>query len=804
MVHPRRRTALSALAATGLLWSMLAAPPIAVVPRAAAVTPAPEAPPCEGWADPMTPPATIRVATVVDGAVTSVAPIAFDDYLARALAAQLPASAPPAALDAAAILVRQAGWYLALNGHEGYAMADGTCYDARDDEVDLPLAPVGSVKAEHQAAVAATKTISLRNTGYAQPFFLPELRPGEADACDPAAISRYPVVPVRGVVACAAAGLGARAILHRYLDPGLTILDITELSGPTRYETAVAASAAVRPAVPAGTVFIATGLNYPDGLAAGPAAARLNGTLLLVPGSSIPASVAAELARLKPAAIRVLGGAAVVSDSVLAALRSYSPNVQRIYGATRYETAIVVSRAAFGSGVPHVFVATGGNYPDALGGASAGARLGGPVLLVPGGGAPGGALGTALAAELRRLAPQRIHVLGGSGVVSDATLAWLRSFSPSVDRLAGASRYDTAAAISTALYAPGVERLVVSIGDNFADALSAGPLGGPLLLIPSTDAWPAAGTVAEARRLAPASITVVGGPGVVPDLGLAALAGAAPPPASGRLLLRYFCTALPAEPMLDADGIPMTEYDGVPHYNAVQVSQYGLAHFERWLSTGDEADRETFLRMADWLVSAQEVNGLWLYHFPFGGQPLPWWSGMAQGQAVSLLARAYQETRNAVYLKSASLSTATMRRTISDAGAAAFAGGYWIEEFLPPYSKHTLNGFIFSIHGLDEWVSLTGDATVAAWEREALATLSAWLPRFDTGSWSYYNQGPPPGSNAAGTTASMKYHLVVVVQLRHLWLAKGDLAFRTYALKFAAYAANPPWASVARTSSTPW
>src|SRR5574338_34540 len=403
MVHRRRRTALSALGAAALLWSMLAVPHLAPVPRAAAVTPAPETPPCEGWADRMTPPPTIRVGRVTDGAVDSVEPIAFDDYVARALAAQLPPSAPAEALEATAILVRQAGWYLALNGHEGYAMADGTCYDARDDELDLPLVPLASVKAEHRAALAATARISLRNTGYAQAFFLPLLHAGDADACDSAPLSRYPVVPIRGVVACAAAGLDARAILHRYLDPGLTVLDITELSGATRYETAVAASTAVRPAAPAGTVFIATGLNYPDGLAAGPAAARLGGSLLLGPGSSIPASVAAELARLRPAAIRVLGGPAVISDSILAALRSYSPNVQRIFGATRYETAIALSRAAFGIGVPHVFVATGGNYPDALGGASAGARLGGPVLLVPGHGAPSGALGSALAAELRRL-----------------------------------------------------------------------------------------------------------------------------------------------------------------------------------------------------------------------------------------------------------------------------------------------------------------------------------------------------------------------------------------------------------------
>src|SRR5690606_6971127 len=152
---------------------------------------------------------------------------------------------------------------------------------------------------------------------------------------------------------------------------------------------------------------------------------------------------------------------------------------------------------------------------------------------------------------------------------------------------------------------------------------------------------------------------------------------------------------------------------------------------------GDEADRATFLQMADWLVARQRPNGLWHYTFAYGGQPVPWWSGMAQGQAVSLLARAYQETGLAAYRASAVLALPTMRRPLSSAGTASFSRGeYWIEEYIPPYSVHTLNGFMFSIEGLREWVALTGDATAAAWLREALATLSASLPRFDSGRWS--------------------------------------------------------------------
>ena len=97
---------------------------------------------------------------------------------------------------------------------------------------------------------------------------------------------------------------------------------VTRLFGPDRYGTAAAISQATFAAnVP--VVYIATGQNYPDALAAGPAAGAGNGPVLLVTQSSIPAVVATELTRLKPHRIVILGGPAVVSDGVAALLVHY-------------------------------------------------------------------------------------------------------------------------------------------------------------------------------------------------------------------------------------------------------------------------------------------------------------------------------------------------------------------------------------------------------------------------------------------------------------------------------------------------
>jgi spore germination protein YaaH len=94
-------------------------------------------------------------------------------------------------------------------------------------------------------------------------------------------------------------------------------------------------------------------------------------------------------------------------------------------------------------------------------------------------------------------------------------------------RVAGANRYDTAAALSRSAFAPGVPVAYVATGASFPDALAGGPAaarnGGPVLL---TDplALPSA-TATELARLKPAKIVVLGGTASVSASVAAALSG---------------------------------------------------------------------------------------------------------------------------------------------------------------------------------------------------------------------------------------------------------------------------------------
>ena len=95
------------------------------------------------------------------------------------------------------------------------------------------------------------------------------------------------------------------------------------------------------------------------------------------------------------------------------------------------------------------------------------------------------------AAELARLMPARIVILGGSGVVGDIVVGLLSPYtSEGVYRYSGPDRYATAAAISANVFSPGVPVAYVATGLNFPDALAgaaaAGALGAPPLLVTVT------------------------------------------------------------------------------------------------------------------------------------------------------------------------------------------------------------------------------------------------------------------------------------------------------------------------------
>jgi putative cell wall-binding protein len=186
-------------------------------------------------------------------------------------------------------------------------------------------------------------------------------------------------------------------------------------------------------------------------------------------------------------------------------------NVSRYTGADRYDVAINVA-AEYSPGVPVLYVAKGTDYPDALSAAPAAASGGGPLLLtLP------DTLIPRVRAEIARLQPAKIVVVGGEAAVSSSVYRELVTLSGSVTRIGGADRYETSRnLVDYAFGSTGASRVYLATGTNFPDALAAGAVAGGMdaavILVDGKKLSIDAPTSALIKKLHPTDGAIAGGP----------------------------------------------------------------------------------------------------------------------------------------------------------------------------------------------------------------------------------------------------------------------------------------------------
>jgi len=157
-----------------------------------------------------------------------------------------------------------------------------------------------------------------------------------------------------------------------------------------------------------------------------------------------------------------------------------------IAGADRYQTSAMVAETKFPSGVTsgNVILATGLNYPDALAGNYFAGQTTAPVLLTTAT-ASDPAFNATVMPALAKLLPaatKKVTILGGTAAVGADVQSALTSAGYTVTRIGGATRYDTAQMVDTQSGqtpgngTSGKVTCIVATGQNFADALAAGPL----------------------------------------------------------------------------------------------------------------------------------------------------------------------------------------------------------------------------------------------------------------------------------------------------------------------------------------
>ncbi|QHC57407.1 cell wall-binding repeat-containing protein [Rathayibacter sp. VKM Ac-2760] len=181
----------------------------------------------------------------------------------------------------------------------------------------------------------------------------------------------------------------------------------------------------------------------------------------------------------------------------------------RLSGSDRYATSAATT-ASVDPGVPVLYVASGGGWADALSAGPAAAVQGGALLLTD-----PDALFPVTRAEIQRLAPKKVVVVGSELTVSAAVYQQIDAVAGTVVRIGGTDRYDTSRLlVADAFPARSADEVFLATGNNFPDALSvapvAGRLGEPVLLVDGAqDSLDAAGRAAISR-LDPTTAVVIG------------------------------------------------------------------------------------------------------------------------------------------------------------------------------------------------------------------------------------------------------------------------------------------------------
>ena len=310
---------------------------------------------------------------------------------------------------------------------------------------------------------------------------------------------------VGGIATAAADGSqAAEPVVDTHLPSGVPAYQpynknhVVGLTGSSRFATAVKISQAHWATAgtagdgrePAQSVTLSRSDTFADAVSGTALAAAKHGPLLMTPPTSFDAGTKAEIQRIlgtnTSATVYLLGSTASVSASTETAIKAMGYTTKRLAGSNRYITSVDIAKEIT-TNPELILLATGLNFPDALGAGAAAGKY--------------NAYG----------AVHAVVILTNDGTMPDASEAYIESFLDDTGTSsaemwaigkqpdaaltkagwsgygvdAGNDRYQTAAKVAETFYA-GSRTAGVTTGLNWPDALAGGALlgtlDGPLLL----------------------------------------------------------------------------------------------------------------------------------------------------------------------------------------------------------------------------------------------------------------------------------------------------------------------------------
>ena len=192
----------------------------------------------------------------------------------------------------------------------------------------------------------------------------------------------------------------------------------------------------------------------------------------------------------------------------------------------------------------------------------------------------------------------------------------------------------------------------------------------------------------------------------------------------------------------DINGIPLNVLsNGKTVYFPITIAQMALANYDLWLDNGDKNNKDLFLKLANWLKTNQDVNGGWINPWMYlRSSTVSNYSGLAQGEAISVMIRAYKLTGSESFLEACNKAYDLMLKPIDEGGCAVYSDNkIYIEEYPEIPRSTVLNGWIFASFGVYDLMLVTSKASIQKVYTSILRSVEQSLDLYDSGSWSYYD-----------------------------------------------------------------
>lgn len=244
---------------------------------------------------------------------------------------------------------------------------------------------------------------------------------------------------------------------------------------------------------------------------------------------------------------------------------------------------------------------------------------------------------------------------------------------------------------------------------------------------------------------------------------------------------------------MDSSGIPLYKIYYEPYfYHPIVICQYALGIFEHFYQSNfsDEKLKTAFFIQVDWIEKNASNLGsgkVWYveYNIPEYGLFKPWYSALSQGEAVSVLTRAYLISKNEKYLTLAEKAIKPFDIEVHNGGLLSYFNSIPIfEEY--PSPKRTVGafcGFMFVLFGLYDLILANKNKVASQQFEKGIESLKKLLPYYDIGYWSKYYLFDYPKKYAASFT----YHSLQFEQLKAFYFLTGEKLFLEYSEKWEDY-----------------